>query len=274
MTSIQGHGIKDLLYVMARLRDPEYGCPWDRKQDFQSISSHTLEEAYEVIDAIEREDYLHLKDELGDLLFQVVFYGQLGSERDYFSFEDIVDGLILKLVKRHPHVFPEGNLRSFRHSGEDLDNEEIKRTWESIKQKEREQRGEARALGDVPKALSALMRANKLQARAANLKFDWLDYRPVVEKIHEELGEVLDAMVTDQQEKVEEEVGDLIFASVNLARHLGVDSERALRVANSKFERRFDEMTLLAEGRGEVFASLSLEQKNALWDEVKQREQP
>ncbi len=274
MTSIQGHGIKDLLYVMARLRDPEYGCPWDREQDFQSISSHTLEEAYEVIDAIEREDYLHLKDELGDLLFQVVFYGQLGSERDYFSFEDIVDGLIIKLIKRHPHVFPGENLRSYRHSGEEPDSEEIKRTWESIKQKEREQRGEARALGDVPKALSALMRANKLQSRAANLKFDWLDYRPVVEKIHEELGEVLDAMVTGQQEKVEEEVGDLIFASVNLARHLGVDSERALRVANSKFERRFHEMMLLAENRGEVFSSLSLEQKSALWDEVKQREQP
>ncbi|MEH6543788.1 MAG: nucleoside triphosphate pyrophosphohydrolase [Porticoccaceae bacterium] len=291
--------IDDLLYLMARLRDPNSGCPWDRKQDFQSITAHTLEEACEVIDAIEREDYPHLKEELGDLLFQVVFYSQLGEEQQHFDFAGIVDSLVSKLLSRHPHVFPDGTLRGGAESASGSssklkaipDTAEIKQRWEAIKQDERKQRGELGALGDVPRTLSALMRANKLQKRASNLRFDWPDHRAVVDKVHEELGEVLAEVDKDNKPAIEEELGDLLFACVNLARHLGVDSERALRLANTKFERRFEAMMPLvdrervnresgAEGGLEtqtdtdvdVFTTLTPEHKNRLWEAVKAAE--
>ncbi|MBQ0799154.1 MAG: nucleoside triphosphate pyrophosphohydrolase [Porticoccaceae bacterium] len=291
--------IDDLLYLMARLRDPNSGCPWDRKQNFQSITPHTLEEACEVIDAIEREDYPHLKEELGDLLFQVVFYGQLGEEQQHFNFADIVDSLVNKLLSRHSHVFPDGTLRggaegasgSSRQLKDVPDTTEIKQRWEAIKQDERNQRGESAALGDVPRTLTALMRANKLQKRASNLRFDWPDHRAVVDKVHEELGEVLAEVEKDNKSAIEEELGDLLFACVNLARHLGVDSERALRLANTKFERRFEAMMPLvdrervnresgAEGGLEtqtdtdvdVFTTLTPEHKNRLWEAVKAAE--
>ena len=282
MKTQQAYNVDDLLYLMARLRDPESGCPWDCKQDFQSITPHTLEETCEVIDAIEREDYPHLKEEVGDLLFQVVFYGQLGDERELFDFAGIVDGLVSKLLVRHPHVFPDGSLHSRRPAGEAADTREIKQRWESIKQDERSQRGESGILGDISNTLTALMRANKLQKRAANFQFDWPDYRPVVDKIHEELAEVLVEVEQNNTSGIEEEVGDLMFACVNLARHLGVDSERALRLANTKFERRFEAMVALApqlgEAEGELnaghesFVNLTAKHKNQLWDTVKRSE--
>ena len=312
MNTMPNYTIDDLLYLMARLRDSNSGCPWDRKQNFQSITPHTLEEACEVIDAIEREDYPHLKEELGDLLFQVVFYSQLGEEQQHFDFAGIVDSLVSKLVSRHPHVFLDGTLRGTFHSSSDSepdssgqlkaipdasdtpdtpDTTEIKQRWEAIKQDERKQRGESAALGDVPRTLSALMRANKLQKRASNLRFDWPDHRAVVDKVHEELGEVLAEVEKDNKPAIEEELGDLLFACVNLARHLGVDSERALRLANTKFERRFEAMMPLvdresvnSEGGGEgrleaqtgtdveVFTTLTPEYKNRLWEAVKAAE--
>ena len=278
MNTQHNYSIDDLLYLMARLRDTETGCPWDCKQDFESITPHTLEETCEVIDAIERKDYPHLKEELGDLLFQVVFYGQLGEELSYFDFIGIVDSLVKKLLIRHPHVFPDGSLESSRDHAETPDMGEIRQQWEAIKQGEYSQRDESAALGDVPRTLSALARANKLQKRAANLKFDWPDYLPVVEKVHEELEEVLVEVEKDNKVRMEEELGDLMFACVNLARHLGIDSERALRLANRKFERRFEAMIELAEGLKEggvgleTFPSLSSENKNALWEKVKAQE--
>ncbi|MDQ7912235.1 nucleoside triphosphate pyrophosphohydrolase [Pseudomonas sp. 102515] len=264
--------LDDLLHLMARLRDPRHGCPWDLRQDYASIVPHTLEEAYEVADAIARRDFPQLRDELGDLLFQVVYYSQLGREDGHFDFAQVVDGITRKLVRRHPHVFPDGDL----HGPLDLprlDEATIKRRWEEIKAEERAEKAAApeqlSLLDDVPAALPALSRAAKLQKRAANVGFDWADATPVVAKIQEELDEVREAMANGQAAQVAEEVGDLLFVMVNLARHLHVDAEDALRQANAKFERRFRyiEEGLKAQGRAPQEASL--EEMDALWDAAK-----
>ncbi|WP_144944508.1 nucleoside triphosphate pyrophosphohydrolase [Pseudomonas oryzihabitans] len=267
--------LDDLLHLMARLRDPRHGCPWDLRQDYASIVPHTLEEAYEVADAIARRDFPQLRDELGDLLFQVVYYSQLGREDGHFDFAQVVDGITRKLVRRHPHVFPDGDL----HGPLDLprlDEATIKRRWEEIKAEERAEKAAApeqlSLLDDVPAALPALSRAAKLQKRAANVGFDWADATPVVAKIQEELDEVREAMANGQAAQVAEEVGDLLFVMVNLARHLQVDAEDALRQANAKFERRFRfiEEALKAQDRSPQEASL--EEMDALWDAAKVEE--
>lgn len=267
--------LDDLLHLMARLRDPQHGCPWDLRQDYASIVPHTLEEAYEVADTIARRDFPQLRDELGDLLFQVVYYSQLGREDGHFDFAQVVDGITRKLVRRHPHVFPDGDL----HGPLDLprlDEATIKRRWEEIKAEERAEKAAApeqlSLLDDVPTALPALSRAAKLQKRAANVGFDWADATPVVAKIQEELDEVREAMANGQAAQVAEEVGDLLFVMVNLARHLQVDAEDALRQANAKFERRFRFIEEALKAQDRTPQEASLEEMDALWDAAKVEE--
>ncbi|KTT35830.1 nucleoside triphosphate hydrolase [Pseudomonas oryzihabitans] len=264
--------LDDLLHLMARLRDPQHGCPWDLQQDYASIVPHTLEEAYEVADAVAKRDFPQVRDELGDLLFQVVYYSQLGREDGHFDFAQVVDGITRKLVRRHPHVFPDGDL----HGPLDLprlDEATIKRRWEEIKAEERAEKAAApeqlSLLDDVPAALPALSRAAKLQKRAANVGFDWADATPVVAKIQEELDEVREAMANGQAAQVAEELGDLLFVMVNLARHLRVDAEDALRQANAKFERRFRYIEEALKAQGRTPQEASLEEMDALWDAAK-----
>ena len=264
--------LDDLLYLMERLRDPEHGCPWDLKQSFASIAPHTLEEAYEVADAIAEGDFAQLAGEVGDLLFQVVYYAQLGREAGYFDWQDVVDGITGKLVRRHPHVFADGQLRT-PPGTQRLNEQQIRQRWEEIKAEERAERAADPAqlslLDDVPRALPALSRAQKLQKRAAANGFDWDEVAPVIDKIAEELQEVRDAIDSREQQAIDEEVGDLLFATVNLARHLKVDAETALRGGNEKFERRlrYIEQHLLAAGKG--FADVELAELDRLWDEAK-----
>lgn len=222
------YSLEDLLHLMARLRDPQYGCPWDIKQNYASIVPHTLEEAYEVADAIERGDFDHLQGELGDLLFQVVYYSQLAREEGRFEFDAVVDSITRKLIRRHPHVFPTGDLYAPLDIPR-LDEEQVKARWEQIKAEERAEKSDApqqlSLLDDVPVALPALSRAAKLQKRAAQVGFDWPDALPVVDKVREELDEVLEAMADNDSAAITEEIGDLLFVVVNLARHLKVDPE-------------------------------------------------
>lgn len=267
--------LDDLLHLMARLRDPQHGCPWDLQQDFVSIVPHTLEEAYEVADAIEQGDFAHLPGELGDLLFQVVYYSQLGREQALFDFAQVVHGITAKLVRRHPHVFPDGDLYGSPDVPR-LGEAAIKQRWEQIKAEERAERAaepqQLSLLDDVPQALPALNRAGKLQKRAAQVGFDWPDALPVVDKVREELDEVLEAMASGDAAAQGEELGDLLFAVCNLARHLKVDPEQALRAANHKFERRFRHIEQALRDAQQDFAACSLEQLDALWGEAKQRE--
>ncbi len=261
--------LDDLLYLMGRLRDPLTGCPWDIKQTFATIVPFTLEETYEVIDAIERQDYDHLYEELGDLLFQIVFYSQLATEQGLFACSDVIHHLVAKLVTRHPHVFPEGTLESKRSAAETHSDQTIKDTWENLKREQRTGRGVRGRLGDVPHSLPSLMRAAKLQKRAAHHGFDWPDTVGVMDKIKEELLEVENAVAGGAPSEVAEEIGDLLFSCVNLARHLGVDSETALRAANRKFATRFAAMETRAEELGENFDSLPLSEKDQLWERSK-----
>lgn len=269
------HPIERLLAIMARLRDPERGCPWDLRQDFASILPHTLEEAYEVADAIEREDFSQLRDELGDLLFQVVFYARMAEEENRFDFAEIVEGLAGKLVRRHPHVdFSEDG-----SGGVVLSEAEVLRNWEAIKQEERGERsGEslpASVLDDIPLAIPALTRARKLQRRAAGTGFDWTEFAGVIDKISEELGEVrelVEAKEPADSVALEDELGDLIFSCVNLSRHLGVDPEASLRRANSKFERRFRELERRREAVRAKDGESEVEFLERIWVEVKKDE--
>ena len=266
----QRYHIADLIYLMARLRDPNTGCPWDLAQDYASIVPHTLEEAYEVAAAIERGDFDNLREELGDLLFQVIFYTQIAAEEERFDFSGVLDSLVEKLVIRHPHVFPEGDLRGKRRNPQDDPSEQkIKTHWEDQKQKDRLAKGQKRRLADIPLALPALSRSQKLQKRAANHDFDWENINQVVGKLDEETDELKEAIRSGDRNAIEDELGDLIFVCVNLARHAGLDAEAALRRSNRKFESRFDSMETLCQARGQVFESLSAEQKNALWEEAK-----
>lgn len=260
----------DLLYLMARLRDPLTGCPWDIKQDYASIAPSTLEEAYEVVDAIEKQDFVHLKEELGDLLFQVIFYSQLGKEQQRFDFASVVSDLVEKLVRRHPHVFPEGTLAS------KIDNRltlplDVKARWEAIKQQERDAKGNRGLLADVPLNLPALSRAAKLQKRAASVGFDWQDIAGPIAKVREELLEVEEALAAKDSRAIEEELGDLFFSVVNISRYLKVDPEQALRRANQKFEQRFNYIEEQADG---PLAETSIEVMNALWDKAKKASLP
>lgn len=269
------HKLDDLIFLMSRLRDPQFGCPWDLKQTYATIVPHTLEEAYEVADAIERGDLDHLQGELGDLLFQVVFYAQLAKEEGRFEFDGVIDGITRKLLRRHPHVFPTGELYAPREAPR-LTDDQVNRRWEEIKAQERAEKTGApeqlSLLDDVPAALPALSRAAKLQKRAAQVGFDWPEALPVVDKVREELDEVLEAMADNDSVAIAEEVGDLLFVVVNLARHLKVDPETALRSANSKFDRRFRFIEQALRHTQRPIEDCTLEEMDALWGEAKRQE--
>jgi len=276
-----GQRVRELLAIMERLRAAD-GCPWDREQTFASIAPYTIEEAYEVADAIARGDMRHLKDELGDLLFQVVFHAQLASEAHEFDFDAVAGAICDKLLRRHPHVFGAGG---------PMTQAEQSAAWEEIKAGERSAAGNGQHshLDCVPLALPALMRAFKLSKRAARVGFDFEHASQTADKVAEELEEVREAAAQSEQDNgarepahgardpagaaaIFEEVGDLLFAAANLARKLDVDAEAALRSANTKFERRFRGMESLAAQRGEVFAELKLDAQERLWLEVKRGE--
>ena len=255
-----------LLAIMARLRDPECGCPWDREQDFATIAPYTIEEAYEVADAIARGDMAALQDELGDLLFQVVFHARMAEEAGLFAFDDVAAAIADKMVRRHPHVFGTAEIASAAAQTE---------AWEEHKAKERQARAAAAGtresvLDGVALALPALLRAAKIQRRAARIGFDWPAARPVIAKIAEEIEE-LEAELDSgaDPEKVEDEMGDILFAAANLARKLDIDPEAALRRATAKFERRFRALERLA---AELGTGADLDALEALWQEVKHRE--
>ena len=272
--------IEDLQTLMARLRDPETGCPWDTRQSYKTIVPHTLEEAYEVADAIEREDYPHLKDELGDLLFQVIFYTQLGREDGHFDFDGVVDHLVRKLVRRHPHVFPEGTLESRIDPDNRPDEAWIKESWERIKAEERamkpapEASAELSRLDGIARTLPAMARAEKLQKRAARHGFDWPNVGPVFDKLHEEIDELKEAWEAAQTgagdpDAVEDELGDLLFVCVNLARFMKVNPEQALNRTNHKFDARFRAIERVLEREGRDMDEESLEALDAVWQAVK-----
>ncbi len=248
-----------LLRLMQQLRDPVNGCEWDCAQSFETIVPHTIEEAYEVADAVARGDVAGIKDELGDLLFQVVFQARIAEEAGLFDFAAVADGITDKLIARHPHIFADA-------APEDAPREE---RWERIKAAERKALGAASALDGVALALPAALRAEKLQKRAARVGFDWPDTAGPADKLHEEIAELASAG-TDKERA--EEAGDLLFAAINLVRAYGVPAEEALRAANAKFERRFKAMEELAKARGLDFSALSLDRQEALWSDVKASE--
>jgi nucleoside triphosphate diphosphatase len=266
------YSLADLLYLMERLRDPQHGCPWDLQQSFATIVPHTLEEAYEVADAIAQSDFDQLEGELGDLLFQVVYYAQLGREAGHFDWDRVVDGITRKLVRRHPHVFPDGNLRT-PPGAMVLGADQVKRRWEEIKAEERAEKAavprQLSLLDDVPQALPALSRAQKLQKRAASVGFDWPEVEPVIAKVEEELDEIRQAMVQGDAAAIADEVGDLLFCVVNLSRHLGVDAEQALRAGIGKFERRFRYVESALGNSREALEAAELAHLDRLWDQAK-----
>lgn len=255
-----GQAVQKLLWVMDRLRDPEHGCPWDLEQDLSSIVPYTIEEAYEVADAAERGDLAALRDELGDLLFQVVFLARLACEQGVFDFADVATGVTDKLIRRHPHVF-----------GDEPRQDSARQTerWEQIKAAERAKQGAVSAIDGVAAGLPAMRRAVKLQQRAARAGFDWPDPGSVIDKIHEELGELEDELPAGTRDRLEDELGDLLFAVANLARKLEIDPDAALRRTNRKFEQRFRAMEQLAGARGDAFDQLDLDAQEALWQQVK-----
>ncbi|KAF1709472.1 nucleoside triphosphate pyrophosphohydrolase [Pseudoxanthomonas kalamensis DSM 18571] len=261
--------IARLLEIMARLREPQRGCPWDLQQDFSTIAPYTIEEAYEVADAIDRNDLTDLKDELGDLLFQVVFHAQMAQEQGAFAFADVVEAISDKMLRRHPHVFGDASRE---------DAAAVERSWNEIKQAERHAAGEQddSALAGVARGLPEWQRAVKLQSRAARTGFDWPDTGPVIDKLYEEIEEVRAELATGSVERnharLEDEIGDLLFVVANLARHTKVDVGAALRRANLKFERRFRAMEALADAEGQPLPERSLEQQEALWEQVKRQE--
>tara|TARA_R110001599_G_scaffold76002_2_gene208153 strand:- start:176 stop:985 length:810 start_codon:yes stop_codon:yes gene_type:complete len=257
---------------MAALRDPQTGCPWDLKQDFQSIKPYTIEEAYEVADAIERNDMDDLTDELGDLLLQVVFHARMAQENGDFEFGDVVEAITRKLIRRHPHVFSNASADT---------PEGVKVQWDDIKAAEKAERASRRQARDeavegdggrlqgVPRTLPALTEAIKLQQQAARVGFDWNEAAPVLAKIEEELAELREALESDDKGKVQEEFGDLVFALVNLGRHVGAEPEMALRGTNEKFRRRFSHIEKTLEAKGEDLQQASLERMEQLWGEAK-----
>jgi len=264
MSDTRQHDMADLLAIMTRLRDPQNGCPWDVQQDFSTIAPYTIEEAYEVADAIDRQDWPDLRDELGDLLLQVVFHAQMAKEAGLFEFADVAQAISDKMIRRHPHVF--GN-----ESYDDLDAQ--KQAWEDIKAAERAAKGEQRddsALAGVSRGLPEWKRALKLQERAAKVGFDWPDEQPVLDKLLEEVEEVRAEFANGRdKQRLQDEIGDVLFVMVNLARHAGVDFSQALRHANSKFERRFRHMERIAHADGKPLPGQDLASQEALWQRAK-----
>ena len=254
--------IEKLLEVMRQLRDPDSGCPWDVEQSFATIAPYTIEEAYEVADAIDRENIDDLRDELGDLLLQVVFHAQIAAEAGHFDFDGVAGGIADKMIRRHPHVFGSA---SEREAGK------VDGSWEEIKELERSAGNDTSELAGVARALPALKRAQKLGKRAGRVGFDWPDRQGVHAKIQEELGELEQAAGARSRDGIEEEFGDMLFAVVNLARHLDVDPEKALRGANRKFERRFRDMEAAIAGNGKRIKDFSLEALDQEWRAAKKR---
>jgi len=256
-----------LLDIMAKLRTPNTGCAWDLEQDFSTIAPYTIEEAYEVADAIDRKDMPELKEELGDLLFQVVFHSQMAKEEGAFTFEDVAEAINAKMIRRHPHVFANEDARTA--------NQQVA-AWEVIKAQERASKAgsdtTSSALDGVALALPSLLRAEKLQKRAARVGFDWTDAAQIFSKLDEEADEVREAIETGDTDKIEDEVGDLLFVAANLSRRLDIDPEQALRRANAKFERRFRAMEALAASEGKSFSDLDIDAQEALWQRVKRSE--
>lgn len=273
--------ISRLLEIMASLRNPETGCPWDIVQTFETIKPYTIEEAYEVADAIERNDPDDLCDELGDLLLQVVFHARIAEEAGLFAFGDVVEAITAKMIRRHPHVFAVSDAST---------PEAVKLQWDEIKRLEKRERTERRTaraaaldqstpddpkaglLGGVQRSFPALTEALKLQEQAAKVGFDWAEAAPILDKIEEEIAELREALATRQPEKVKDELGDLIFALVNIGRHVGAEPEQALRGTNSKFRRRFRYIETFLERNGEALQTAGLERMEALWQEAKKDE--
>jgi len=256
--------IEELIAIMARLRDPEQGCAWDLQQNFDTIVPYTIEEAFEVAEAVAARDWPEFREELGDLLLQVVFHARMAQEQQLFDFSDVVSTLNSKLLRRHPHVFGD-------HQGADLG--EIKQTWERIKADERARKGRdhASAIDGVPAGLPALQRATKLQKKAAKVGFDWPDAAAVRPQLDAELHELDQALASGDADAIEDELGDVLFTLVNLSRHLRVDADMALRRAADKFSRRFREMESLAQASGEALGALDAEALEALWRTAKER---
>ena len=249
-----------LIKTFKELRNPESGCPWDREQTFKSIASCSIEEAYEVADAIEREDFDSLKSELGDLLFQVIFHAEMASEKEIFDLEDVIFELNDKLTRRHPHVFKDGSVSSAQDS---------LKIWEDIKAQERKEKKQDSLMDDVPLNLPSLSRAKKLQKRAARVGFDWQNSDRVFDKIDEEILELKNEKATEDKERISEEIGDIFFTLVNLTRHYDLDPEDIIRKANLKFEMRFRKMEQLAEQMNERLDDMTLEQLEIMWQKVK-----
>lgn len=250
--------LNELLSLMATLRDPEKGCPWDKAQTFETIVPHTIEEAYEVAEAIEQGEVNAIRSELGDLLFQVVFYAQMAKEKGWFDFADIADGITEKMQRRHPHVFGDMVISS---------EAEQARVWDSIKQAENPQT--ASVLDGVGKGLPAIIRARKLQSKAARSGFDWPDHKGVIDKIDEEIAELKQAIEIGKQNDIESEMGDVLFVCVNLCRHLSIDPEIALGKTSGKFVRRFKHMEELAAAQNCSIETLALEEQEAMWQQAK-----
>ena len=260
--------LDDLIHLMACLRDPSHGCPWDRKQTYESIIPFTLEEAYEVADVIERGAFDELCSELGDLLFQVVFHARLAEEDGLFSLEEVIQSVVSKLLSRHPHVFRDATLESFGQSGS-LSIESIKKFWETKKVEERADRGQLDLFGDVPMGFPALTRAQKIQKRATSIGFDWSSTEGVLSKVTEELHELEEARSQQNPDAILEEFGDLLFTMVSLARHLDINSEQALRLATRKFESRIRAVTQMAREQGIDLTTATDNEKNGLWEQAK-----
>ena len=265
---MENASIDDLLRIMATLRDPERGCPWDVKQDFATIAPYTIEEAYEVADAIDRNDFADLRDELGDLLLQVVFHARMAEERGEFSFADVVESVCAKMIRRHPHVFPDsaGKVEPVKDAAAQAS------AWEAHKRRERQVDGRADTslLAGIPRGLPEWLRALKLQKRAASIGFDWSEPGPVLDKLREEIDEVrAEISAGADPARVADEIGDVLFVGVNLARLTGVDYSGALRQANAKFERRFRRMETLAAEAGESLAGKPLAEQDAYWERAK-----
>lgn len=267
MSHKKQYTVDDLLYLMGRLREPETGCAWDRKQTAETLMPYTLEEVYELVDAINQGDVEHLREELGDVLFQVIFYAQLSKEAQQFDFDDIVHTLCDKLVRRHPHVFADGDLYKTLNTQADIAS--IKKQWESIKQQERKAKQQNGLLDDIPKALPALKRAQKLQKRAADVGFDWPAAQSALSKISEELAELSQAIASNDAENTAEEIGDLLFSCVNVARHLQLDAETLLIGANRKFEQRFSYIEEHLAAQGKQVKESSLLEMDSLWQQSK-----
>lgn len=283
------HPIEALLRLMSRLRDPELGCPWDQAQTFSTIAPYTIEEAYEVVDAIEEGDFTALREELGDLLLQVIYHAQMADEQSLFDFNDVVEGLYQKLIRRHPHLFDEeSGFTAPSIEASPSSPEQVNQWWEEVKRSERQESAQESAqeersgaescekpqalLEGVSRKIPALTRSVKLQKRAAQVGFDWETPHQVIDKFHEELGEIEEAMAGNNRDAIEDELGDLLFVCTNLARKLSLDPEMALRRANRKFEERFERIEALLHRRGIPVASAGIELLSVCWDEVKEQE--